>query len=123
MKAALMSVGTEILLGEITNTNVVYLSRELNTLGIDVMYHYTVGDNPERLAEMLEMAFQDCDLARSATRFCELTTVCDAVHLYHHFQDQYWHFLSLHQRFFFLNHGGYGAYLVNLMFFTPFLQA
>ena len=62
MKAAFMSVGIEILLGEITNTNVVYLSRELNTLGIDVMYHYTVGDNPERLAEMLEMAFQDCDL-------------------------------------------------------------
>lgn len=62
MKAALLSVGTELLLGEITNTNVVYLSRELNTLGIDVMYHYTVGDNPARLSEMLEMAFQDCDL-------------------------------------------------------------
>ncbi|MDO4870403.1 MAG: competence/damage-inducible protein A [Bacillota bacterium] len=62
MKAALLSVGTELLLGEITNTNVVYLSRELNTLGIDVMYHYTVGDNPQRLAEMLEMAFLDCDL-------------------------------------------------------------
>ncbi len=50
------------MLGEITNTNVVYLSRELNTLGIDVMYHYTVGDNPARLAEMIEMAFKDCDL-------------------------------------------------------------
>ena len=62
MKAALLSVGTELLLGEITNTNVVYLSRELNTLGIDVMYHYTVGDNPARLAEMIEMAFKDCDL-------------------------------------------------------------
>lgn len=62
MKAALLSVGTELLLGEITNTNVVYLSQELNTLGIDVMYHYTVGDNPARLAEMIEMAFLDCDL-------------------------------------------------------------
>ena len=62
MKAALLSVATEILLGEITIWIVVYLSSELNTLGIDVMYHYTVGDNPERLAEMLEMAFQDCDL-------------------------------------------------------------
>jgi len=62
MKAALLSVGTELLLGEITNTNVVYLSRELNTLGIDVMYHYTVGDNPVRLAEMMELAFKDCDL-------------------------------------------------------------
>ena len=62
MKAALLSVGTELLLGEITNTNVVYLSQELNTLGIDVMYHYTVGDNPTRLSEMIEMAFKDCDL-------------------------------------------------------------
>ena len=62
MRAALLSVGTELLLGEITNTNVVYLSRELNMLGIDVMYHYTVGDNPERLAEMIEMAFKDFDL-------------------------------------------------------------
>lgn len=62
MKAALLSVGTELLLGEITNTNVVYLSQELNTLGIDVMYHYTVGDNPARLSEMIEMAFKDCDL-------------------------------------------------------------
>ena len=62
MRAALLSVGTELLLGEITNTNVVYLSRELNMMGIDVMYHYTVGDNPKRLAEMIEMAFKDCDL-------------------------------------------------------------
>ena len=44
MKAAILSVGTEILFGQIVNTNTVYLSRELNTLGIDVMYHYTAGD-------------------------------------------------------------------------------
>ena len=62
MKAALLSVGTELLFGQITNTNTVYLSRKLNALGIDVMYHYTVGDNPERLAEMIETSFKDCDL-------------------------------------------------------------
>ena len=62
MKSAILSVGTEILFGQITNTNAVYLSQQLNLLGHDVMYHYTVGDNPGRVAEMIRMAFEDCDL-------------------------------------------------------------
>ena len=62
MKAAILTVGTEILFGEITNTNTVYLSRRLNDIGIDVMYHYTVGDNPVRLSEMIETSLRDCDI-------------------------------------------------------------
>ncbi len=62
MKTAILSVGTEILFGQIINTNTVYLSQQLNLLGFDVMYHYTVGDNSGRLSEMIEMAFRDCDL-------------------------------------------------------------
>ncbi|MDD3168147.1 MAG: competence/damage-inducible protein A [Eubacteriales bacterium] len=62
MKSAILSVGTELLFGQITNTNSVFLSQQLNYLGIDVMYHYTVGDNPKRLAEMIHQAFTDCDL-------------------------------------------------------------
>lgn len=62
MKTAILSVGTELLFGQITNTNTVYLSQKLNMLGFDVMYHYTVGDNPERVAEMIELAFKDCDM-------------------------------------------------------------
>ena len=62
MKTAVLSVGTELLFGQITNTNTVYLSQQLNMLGYDVMYHYTVGDNPERVAEMMKLAFEDCDL-------------------------------------------------------------
>ncbi|WP_027398531.1 competence/damage-inducible protein A [Anaerovorax odorimutans] len=62
MKSAILSVGTEILFGQIINTNSVYLSKHLNMLGIDVMYHYTVGDNPKRLEEMIKQAFTDCDL-------------------------------------------------------------
>ena len=62
MKSAILSVGTELLFGQITNTNTVFLSQQLNLLGFDVMYHYTVGDNPERLEEMIQMAFKDCDL-------------------------------------------------------------
>ncbi|MGX8773671.1 MAG: competence/damage-inducible protein A [Bacillota bacterium] len=62
MKAAILTVGTEILFGEITNTNTVFLSRRLNDMGVDVMYHHTVGDNPVRLAEMIETALKDCDI-------------------------------------------------------------
>lgn len=62
MKSAILSVGTELLFGQITNTNTVFLSQKLNLLGFDVMYHYTVGDNPARLEEIIKTAFQDCDL-------------------------------------------------------------
>ena len=62
MKTASLSVGTEILFGQIVNTNTVYLSQQMNMLGFDVMYHYTVGDNPKRVEEMIDLAFQDCDL-------------------------------------------------------------
>ncbi|MBN3038878.1 MAG: competence/damage-inducible protein A [Candidatus Omnitrophica bacterium] len=49
MKAEIICVGTEILLGKIVNTNAQYLSQKLAQLGIDVHYHSTVGDNTERL--------------------------------------------------------------------------
>ncbi|NCU32910.1 MAG: competence/damage-inducible protein A, partial [Candidatus Moranbacteria bacterium] len=62
MKCTIMSVGTEILFGSIVNTNTVYLSQQMNELGIDVMYHITVGDNPTRLKEMIQHAYLDCDL-------------------------------------------------------------
>ena len=38
MKSAIISVGTELLMGQVTDTNAVYLSQQLNALGIDVMY-------------------------------------------------------------------------------------
>ena len=62
MKATVVSVGTEILFGQIVNTNTVYLSRQLNLLGFDVMYHFTAGDNTGRLEEILKFAFRDTDL-------------------------------------------------------------
>lgn len=62
MRSAILNVGTEILFGQITNTNAVYLSRELNNMGIDVLFHYTVGDNDDRLAEIIEEAFRHVDL-------------------------------------------------------------
>lgn len=62
MRTAILSVGTEILFGQIINTNTVYLSQELNNMGIDVMYHYSVGDNEKRLEDIISLAFKDCDL-------------------------------------------------------------
>ena len=62
MKCTILTVGTEILFGQIVNTNAVFLSQELQKLGIDVMYHMTVGDNAARLRETMDHAYQDCDL-------------------------------------------------------------
>ena len=52
MTAEIISVGTELLLGNILNTNAQYLSRELAALGITVQRESTIGDNHDRLAEL-----------------------------------------------------------------------
>lgn len=62
MKSAIVAVGTEILFGNTVNTNASYLSQELNEMGIDVIYHYTMGDNPARLRRIISMAEEDCNL-------------------------------------------------------------
>ncbi|HCN59596.1 MULTISPECIES: CinA family nicotinamide mononucleotide deamidase-related protein [Mammaliicoccus] len=49
MKVSILSVGTEILLGQIANTNAQFISKVLNELGASVVRHVAVGDNPERL--------------------------------------------------------------------------
>ncbi len=61
MKCELISVGTEILLGDILNTNARFLSQKLADLGISLMYQTTVGDNAERLTECLDNAFSRAD--------------------------------------------------------------
>lgn len=58
----ILSVGTEILLGDILNTNSRYLSLELAKLGISVLRHTTVGDNAQRLAAALETALGRSDI-------------------------------------------------------------
>ncbi|WP_026393174.1 competence/damage-inducible protein A [Acetobacterium malicum] len=62
MKCELISVGTELLVGDTLNTNVQFLSRELSLLGIPVYFHTTVGDNPKRLEEAVRIAFNRSDL-------------------------------------------------------------
>ena len=62
MTAEIISVGTELLLGNIFNTNAQYLSRELAALGITVQRESTIGDNHDRLADFVNEAKQRCDL-------------------------------------------------------------
>jgi nicotinamide-nucleotide amidase len=62
MKAEILCVGTELLLGDIVNTNAQYLSRRLADLGISVYHQSVVGDNVERLKKEFEEAFTRSDL-------------------------------------------------------------
>ena len=62
MKAEIIAVGTEILTGQIVNTNAQFLSEKLASLGIDVYYHVAVGDNEGRLFSTIETASKRSDL-------------------------------------------------------------
>jgi nicotinamide-nucleotide amidase len=56
LNAEIISVGTEILLGEITDTNSVFLARTLRDLGVNVYFMTSVGDNERRIAEAVRIA-------------------------------------------------------------------
>lgn len=60
--AEILCVGTELLLGDIVNTNAAFLSRELAALGFAVYHHSVVGDNPSRLRDALTLALSRSDL-------------------------------------------------------------
>lgn len=62
MNAEIIAVGTELLLGDIVNTDAQFLSRELAALGINVLRQHVVGDNHARLKELVMDAKQRCDL-------------------------------------------------------------
>ncbi len=60
--AEIISVGTELLLGDIVNTNAQYLAQNLSHLGIDLYFQTTVGDNGDRLRKALSIAFTRANL-------------------------------------------------------------
>ncbi len=62
MDTSIIAVGTELLFGQVVNSDAAYLSENLNHLGFNVMYHYTVGDNAGRLEQILRQALHDTDL-------------------------------------------------------------
>ncbi len=62
MRAEIVSVGTELLLGQITDTNAQYLAQQLASMGIDLYYVSQVGDNQGRVVEVLRRALGRSDL-------------------------------------------------------------
>ena len=82
--AEIIAVGTELLLGNIANTNAQEISESLSTLGINVFWHTVVGDNPVRLKEALEIARHRADVIITTgglgPTYDDLTkqTICEA---------------------------------------------
>lgn len=62
MNAEIISIGTELLLGEITDTNSAYLAGQLPLLGLNLHFICTVGDNRKRLIDTLRQAWQRSDI-------------------------------------------------------------
>jgi nicotinamide-nucleotide amidase len=62
MRAEIITTGTELLLGQIDDTNATYLARQLRNMGIDVFFRTTVGDNEVRIAQVLELALDRADV-------------------------------------------------------------
>ena len=62
MNAEIVCIGTELLLGDIVNTNAQYLAKRLSELGINVYYQTVVGDNPDRIRDAVQTAFSRADL-------------------------------------------------------------
>lgn len=61
-KVEVLSIGTELLMGQIANTNAQYISRRVPELGMGVFYHSVVGDNPDRLKKCLEISMERSDI-------------------------------------------------------------
>ncbi|OIU72156.1 competence/damage-inducible protein A [Rossellomorea aquimaris] len=62
MNAEIIAVGSELLLGQIANTNAQYISEQLAEAGVNVYYHTSVGDNPVRLSQAVKVAQERADL-------------------------------------------------------------
>lgn len=62
MIAEILSIGTELLMGQVTNTDASYLARQLSHLGISMYHQTTVGDNPARVQEALRTALSRADV-------------------------------------------------------------
>ena len=62
MIAEIVAIGTEILMGQIADTDAQYLSRRLQSLGVSVYHHQAVGDNPQRMRDTLALALSRSDI-------------------------------------------------------------
>lgn len=62
MQAEIVTIGTELLLGEIIDTNSAWIAQQLTTIGLNLYYTTTVGDNLARVADVLRQALQRSDV-------------------------------------------------------------
>jgi nicotinamide-nucleotide amidase len=62
MQAEIITIGTELLLGQIVDTNAAYLAKKLAVLGVNVFRSTTIGDNQDRIANAVRRALDDCDI-------------------------------------------------------------
>jgi nicotinamide-nucleotide amidase len=94
--AELIAVGTELLLGNIANTDAQMLSEGLSTIGINVYYHTVVGDNPQRLREALDIARKRANIIITTgglgPTYDDLTkqTICETFGLPLEFHEDIW---------------------------------
>ena len=61
-KAEVLCIGTELLLGDVLDTNSQYLAQQLALLGLNCFYRVTVGDNPERIRDCVRTALSRSDV-------------------------------------------------------------
>jgi nicotinamide-nucleotide amidase len=62
LRAEIVGIGTELLLGQIANTNARWISEHLAEIGVDVLHHQVVGDNSERIVQALRLALSRSDV-------------------------------------------------------------
>ena len=62
MQAEIVTIGTELLLGKIVDTNAAYIAQQLATIGLDLYYKTTVGDNEGRITSVLQQALARSDV-------------------------------------------------------------
>ncbi len=62
MTAEIICVGTELLLGDVVNTNAVHIAKGLASIGVNLYYQLVVGDNPQRLRDAIHLSFERSDL-------------------------------------------------------------
>ena len=62
MRAEIISIGTEIMLGEITDTNAAFIASQLPEYGIDLLFVSQIGDNPDRLKDTFQRAWDRSDI-------------------------------------------------------------
>ena len=71
MRVETVAVGTELLLGQIVDTNAQWMAQRLAEIGVDVVHHQAVGDNLERIVETLHLASTRAELLRRTGREAE----------------------------------------------------